>query len=71
MRKKLLSACIVAALGAGYAATAFAQAKPEILVKQRQSAMTLQGKYFGSLAGMAQGKVPYDADRGRTQCGLS
>ena len=43
------------ALGAGIAATAFAQAKPETLVKQRQAAMTLQGKYFGPLGGMAQG----------------
>jgi cytochrome c556 len=24
--------------------------------------MTLQGKYFGPLAGMAQGKLPYDAN---------
>jgi cytochrome c556 len=40
---------------------AMAQAKPEVLVKQRQAAMTLQGKYFGPLAGMAQGKVPYNA----------
>jgi cytochrome c556 len=30
------------------------------MVKQRQAAMTLQGKYFGPLGGMAQGKVPYD-----------
>ncbi len=42
--------------------TALAQAKPETLVKQRQAAMTLQGKYFGPMAGMAQGKVPYNAD---------
>ena len=62
MRKKLLSACIVAALGAGYAAAAFSQAKPETLVKQRKAAMTMQGKYFyGSLNPMAQGKIPYDA----------
>lgn len=62
MRKKLLSACIVTALGAGYAAAAFSQAKPETLVKQRQAAMTMQGKYFyGSLNPMAQGKIPYDA----------
>jgi cytochrome c556 len=62
MRKKLLSACIVAALGAGYAAAAFSQVKPETLVKQRKAAMTMQGKYFyGSLNPMAQGKVPYDA----------
>jgi cytochrome c556 len=40
---------------------AAAQAKPEVLVKQRQSAMTLIGKYWGPLAGMAQGRVPYDA----------
>ena len=39
-----------------------AQAKPETLVKQRQAAMTLQGKYFGPMGGMAQGKVPYNAD---------
>ena len=61
MRKQLLSACIVAALGAGYAAAALAQVKPETLVKQRQAAMTLQGKYFGPLGGMLKGTVPYDA----------
>jgi cytochrome c556 len=31
-----------------------------VLVKQRQSAMALQGKYFGPLAGMMQGKIPYN-----------
>lgn len=61
MRKQLLSACIVAALGAGYAAAAVSQVKPETLVKQRQAAMTLQGKYFGPLGGMLKGSVPYDA----------
>jgi cytochrome c556 len=62
MHRKLLSAFVVAALGAGYGATAFSQAKPETLVKQRQAVMTLQGKYFyGSLNPMAQGKIPYDA----------
>jgi cytochrome c556 len=44
-----------------FALDAMAQAKPEVLVKQRQAAMTLQGKYFGPLAGMAQGKLPYNA----------
>jgi cytochrome c556 len=62
MRKKLLSACIVAALGAGVAATAVAQVKPEVLVKQRQSAMTLIAKYFGPLGGMLKGSVPFDAN---------
>lgn len=50
-------------LGAGYTLTAFAQAKPETLVKWRQAAMTLQGKYFyPRLRPMAQGKIPYDAN---------
>jgi cytochrome c556 len=54
---------IVAALVLGLAAGGvLAQAKPEVLVKQRQSAMTLMGKYFGPLAAMAQGKAPYNAE---------
>ncbi len=62
MNKRLLLAGLAFALGAGVAQTALAQAKPETLVKQRQAAMTLQGKYFGPMAGMAQGKIPYNAD---------
>ena len=60
MRKAAVAAAAVVALGA-VAGAAFAQAKPEVLVKQRQSAMTLIGKYFGPLGGMAQGRVPFDA----------
>ncbi len=67
MKRKLLPAWIVGIVvgaGAGYALNAFAQAKPDVLVKQRQAAMTLQGKYFyGQLRPMAQGKIPYDADQ--------
>lgn len=56
-------AAAVAALLLGVAAGgALAQQKPEVLVKQRQSAMTLMGKYFGPLAAMAQGKAPYNGD---------
>jgi cytochrome c556 len=62
MRKQVLFSALALALGAGYAATAFSQAKPEVLVKQRQSAMTLQLKYFLPLALMAQGRMPYDAN---------
>src|SRR5436309_14412336 len=62
MKKRLLLAGFALALGAGYTLTAFSQVKPEILVKQRQAAMTLQGKYFGPMAGMAQGEIPYNAD---------
>ena len=55
----LLSAAV---MGLVISATAAAQAKPEQLVKQRQAAMTLQGKYFGPLGAMAQGKAPYNAE---------
>ena len=61
MMKQFLTAGLALMLGAGYSLTVFAQAKPETLVKQRQAVMTLQGKYWGPLGGMAQGKVPYDA----------
>jgi cytochrome c556 len=62
MNKRILLAGLGLALSAGVAQTALAQVKPEIMVKQRQAAMTLQGKYFGPLAAMAQGKAPYNAD---------
>ena len=62
MRKVLGAAAIALAL-AGMTGIAAAQQKPDVLVKQRQSAMTLIGKYWGPIAGMASGKVsPYNAD---------
>jgi len=61
MRKSGVAVVVALLLGA-VAGAAFAQAKPEQLVKQRQAVMTLQGKYFGPLAAMAQGKAPYNAD---------
>ena len=60
MKKTVVAAGVMIALGA-LGGAALAQVKPEILVKQRQSAMTLIGKYFGPLGGMAQGRVPFDA----------
>ena len=64
MNHKLLSSCLALVLGAGagYALDVYAQAKPDVLVKQRQAAMTLQGKYWGPLGAMASGKAPYNAD---------
>ena len=60
MHKKLvLIACALAA-GAAWSLPAYSQAKPDVLVKQRQAAMILQGKYFGPLNAMQQGKIPYD-----------
>ena len=60
MKKTVIAAGVVIALGA-MGGAALAQVKPEVQVKQRQSAMTLIGKYFGPLGGMAQGKAPFDA----------
>ena len=60
MKKTFVAAGVVVALGA-VGGAALAQVKPEVLVKQRQSAMTLIGKYFGPLGGMAQGRTPFDA----------
>lgn len=62
MKAKLILGSVALVVGAGYGAAAFAQAKPDVLVKQRQSAMTLVGKYWGPLGGMAAGKVPYNAE---------
>lgn len=61
MNKRWYAVGLIAALGAGFALPAAAQVKPEVLVKQRQAKMTLQAKYVGPLAAMAQGKAPYDA----------
>jgi cytochrome c556 len=60
MNSRLLATVLALVVAAGFPLAAYSQAKPDTLVKQRQSAMVLQGKYFGPLAGMAQGKVPYD-----------
>ena len=62
MNKMFLSMALALGLGAAYSLPAYSQAKPDVLVKQRQAAMTLQGKYFGPLNAMAQGKIPYDAN---------
>lgn len=62
MKKTLVAAGVAIAVGS-VAGIALAQVKPDVLVKQRQSAMTLIGKYWGPIAGMASGKVsPYNAD---------
>jgi cytochrome c556 len=62
MKKKLLAVVLGASLGAGYSMYVAAQAKPDVLVKQRQAAMTLQGKYLAPIGAMLKGAVPYNAD---------
>lgn len=62
MKKNFLAAGVVLALGAGVAADSLAQAKPDVLVAQRQAVMKLQGKYLGPIGGMLKGATPYNAD---------
>ena len=63
MNNRLFSIGLALVLGAGYSLTAYSQVKPETLVKQRQSAMTLQGKYwYRHLRPTGQDKIPYDAN---------
>lgn len=62
MKKSFLATGVALALGAGVVTTAFAQAKPDVLVAQRQAAMKLQGKYLGPIGAMMKGAAPYNAD---------
>jgi cytochrome c556 len=53
---------MVAVVGLATALPAAAQfQKPEDAIKYRQSAFTLLAAHFGRVAGMAQGKIPFDA----------
>ena len=52
----------VTLLLAGISMSAYAQfAKAEDAIKYRQSALFVMGQHFTRLAGMAQGKIPFDA----------
>ena len=52
-------------LAATFVATALPAAaqfqKPEDAINYRQSVMTIMSTHFGRIAGMAQGRVPFDA----------
>jgi cytochrome c556 len=51
-----------ALLGAATALPAAAQfAKPEDAIRYRRAGMTLMNAHFGRVAGMAAGKIPFDA----------
>jgi cytochrome c556 len=62
MKKSFLATGVALVLGVGAVTTAFAQAKPDVLVAQRQAAMKLQGKYLGPIGAMMKGAAPYNAD---------
>lgn len=60
MKKLLLAAtCAAACLTALPAAAQFQ--KPEDAIKYRQSAFTVMANHFGRVAGMAAGRIPFDA----------
>ena len=59
---KSIASFILAAAAVTVAVPASAQfAKPEDAIKYRQSALTVMGAHFGRVAGMANGKIPFDA----------
>jgi cytochrome c556 len=60
MKHTMAVAAVAGCLFVG-ASAAQAQMKPEDAIKYRKSAMFIVGQNFGPLAGMAQGKIPFDA----------
>ena len=65
MNRRPLSSIVIAAAALaslGTALPAAAQfAKPEDAIKYRKGAFTVMAAHFGRVAGMAQGKIPFDA----------
>jgi cytochrome c556 len=62
MNMKLALGGVAVLISTGYSISALAQPKPDVLVRQRQSAMVLVGKYWGPISGMPSGKAPYNAE---------
>ena len=59
---RTLSMCAAGLLACAFAVPAAAQfAKPEDAIKYRKANMTLMGTHFGRVAGMANGRIPFDA----------
>ena len=59
MKLPVFSLALTLSLGSGLAHAQFQ--KPEDAIQYRQAAFTLMGAHFGRIAGMAQGKIPFDA----------
>ncbi|CAN5765380.1 cytochrome c [soil metagenome] len=58
-----LSMAVAAFIGCAIALPAAAQfAKPEDAIKYRKAAFTVMGAHFGRVAGMANGKIPFEAN---------
>lgn len=61
MKRLVTTVAVVVGVCAGVAAQVLAQPNPNQLINNRKGAMALQGKYFGPILAMAQGRAPYDA----------
>jgi cytochrome c556 len=59
--KRLLVALLLIACSSLFAASTFAQVKPEDAIKYRKGVYTVMGWNFGPMAAMAKGDRPYDA----------
>jgi cytochrome c556 len=67
MKRSLLAAAMLAV-----ALPAAAQfQKPEDAIKYRQSVFTVMGNHFGRVAGMAQGRIPFDAQAAAANAALA
>lgn len=61
MKAKLIATAVTLSLGAGIAAEAFAQEKPENYVRYRKAAQVVSAWHMREMGAMAKGKAPYDA----------
>lgn len=61
MKRHWPVAAVVAGVCIGVGAQVLAQPNPNQLIANRKGAMNLQGKYFGPILAMAQGRASYDA----------
>jgi cytochrome c556 len=60
--KRIFSTLLMTAIGATIALPAAAQfAKPDDAIKYRKAALNVMSTHFGRVAGMANGKIPFDA----------
>jgi cytochrome c556 len=62
MKHKLFAATLAASVAMLVTLEVVAQAKPDVMVKQRKAVMTLQAKYLGPMGAMAQGKAPFNGE---------
>lgn len=60
MKAKLIAAAVTMSLGAGLAAEAFAQEKPENYVRYRKAAQVVTAWHMREMGAMVKGAVPYN-----------